>query len=140
MHWIRYAENGLIDCKAPIQAMLDLTTGTPNNSTSSPKHEPTFGIVNSSKQVKEQSVELGFIEKLIELWRLRRRIIVQCEIRNIGLRHFNKYTFKAGEAIMNKTMDYRASYMTNLYKSRNREVTLNEKQQAALTCSVRKRI
>ena len=30
-------------------------------------------------------------------------------------------------------MDYRSSYMSQLYKARNLEVTMNEKRQAALT-------
>ena len=34
---------------------------------------------------------------------------------------------------MNKSMDYRSSYMSKLFKARNNEVTLIEKRQAALT-------
>ena len=34
---------------------------------------------------------------------------------------------------MNECMDYRSSYMSQLYKARNLEVTMNEKRQAALT-------
>ena len=34
---------------------------------------------------------------------------------------------------MNKCMDYKSSYMSQRYKARNLEVTMNEKRQAALT-------
>ena len=43
-----------------------------------------------------------------------------------------KYNYRAGDASMNKCMDYRSSYMSKLYKARNLEVTMNEKRQAAL--------
>ena len=37
--------------------------------------EPTTAIVGSFKKEKEQCIELGFVDKLIELWRLRRKIL-----------------------------------------------------------------
>ena len=46
-----------------------------------------------------------------------------------------KHIDPAEEAIMNKCMDYRSSYISQLqlYKARILEVTMNEKRQAALT-------
>ena len=107
-------------------AMLDLTTDISNNSTSIPTNELTTGVVISSKQEKEQCVELGFIEKLVELLRLTRKIDeAKSEILVSGI--LAKYTYRAGEAIMNKTMDYRYTYMANLLIARNKAVTVDEK-------------
>ena len=72
------------------------------------------------------------MEKLVELWRLRKIICkAKAEISVSGV--LAKYIYQAGEAIMNTCMDYRSSYMSQLYKARNLEVTMNEKRQAALT-------
>ena len=110
---------------------LDQSGDTQTTSTSNPSLEPTTAIFSFSKE-KEQCVELGFVEKLIELWRIIRRIgEAKSEISVSGV--LAKYTYRAGEAIMNKSMNYRSSYMTNLFKSRIQEVTSNEKQHAALT-------
>ena len=96
--------------------------------------EPVDVIVASSKE-KEQHVELGLVAKLIELRRLRRRVFeAEAQISVSGT--LAKYTYKAaGEAIMNKSMDCRFSYMLNLFKARNKENTLIEKLQTGLTFS-----
>ena len=85
-------------------------------------NEPVTGII-SSKQEKVQSLELGFIEKLVELWRVIRIIIIveaksETIISVLGI--LAKYTYRAGEAIMNKTMDYRSTCMANLFIARNK--------------------
>ena len=91
---------------------------------------PTSEVVKSSKG-KVQIVKLGFVEKLIELWKLRKRIDeAKAEISVSGT--LTKYNYKAGDASMNKCMNYRSSYMNKLYKARNLEVTMNERRQAAL--------
>ena len=95
--------------------------------------EPTTAIVDSFKKEKEQCacIELGFVDKLIELWRLRRKILeAKAEISVSGI--LAKYTYKAGEAIMGKTLTYKSSYMTQLFKARNRLVTNEERRLASL--------
>jgi len=73
--------------------------------------------ISSSKKEKEQCIELGFVEKLVELWRLRRRILEsKAEILVSGC--LAKYNYKAGETIMNKTMLYKSSYMYKLLKAK----------------------
>ena len=50
-------------------------------------------------------------DKLIKLWRLRRKILeAKAEISVSGT--LAKYTYKAGEAIMNKTLSYKSSYIS----------------------------
>ena len=44
-----------------------------------------------------------------------------------------KYTYRAGEAIMSKTLTYKSSYMSRLFKARNTNITREEKRLAALT-------
>ena len=75
---------------------------------------------------------LGFVEKLIDLWRKRRKILeAKAEISVSGV--LANYTYRSGEGIMNKTLSYRSSYLSQLFKSRNRDITMVEKRQAALT-------
>ena len=63
--------------------------------------EPTTAIAGSCKE-KEQCIELGFVEKLVELWRLRRKILeAKSEISVTA--SLAKYTHKAGETLINKT-------------------------------------
>ena len=119
------------DCKAYNKTTLDLTADSEDASTSTPTIEPSNVIIAPPKG-NEQLVELGFVLKLIELWKLRRRIAeAKSEILVSGT--LAKYTYKAGEAIMNKSMDYRSSYMSKLFKARNKKITSIEKRQAART-------
>ena len=72
------------------------------------------------------------MDKLIELWRLRKNILeAKAEISASGV--LAKYTYKAGEAIMDKTLTYKSSYMTQLFEARNRVVTIEERRLASLT-------
>ena len=60
------------------------------------------------------------MDKLIELWKLREKILeanFKAEISVSGV--LAKYTYKAGETIMSKTLTYKSSYMTQLFKARN---------------------
>ena len=61
------------------------------------------------KKGNEQLDELGFVENLIKLWKLRGRI-AEAKSEMLGSGTLAKYIYKAGEAIMNKSMDYRSSY------------------------------
>jgi len=91
--------------------------------------ESTVAIVGSFKKEKEQCIGLGFVDKLIEMWRLRRKILeAKAEILVSGM--LTKYTYKVGEAIMGKTLTYKSSYMTQLFKARNRVVTNEERRLA----------
>ena len=65
--------------------------------------EPSSIVVGSFKKEKEQCIKLGFVDKLIELWRLRKKIDeAKAEISVSGV--LAKYTYKAGEAIISKTL------------------------------------
>ena len=89
--------------------------------------KPTIAVVGSFKKKKEQRIEIGFVDKLIEMWKLRRKILeAKAEISVSGT--LAKYTYKAGEAIMGKTLTYKSSYMTQLFKARNRVVTFEERK------------
>ena len=76
-------------------------------------------------------IELGFVEKLIELWRLRTRISEATAAISVK-GTLSKYTYRAGESIMNKTMEYSSSLMEGLFKNRNKMVTIEERQRPAL--------
>ena len=68
-------------------------------------------------------------DKLIKFWRLRRKILeAKAEISVSGT--LAKYTYKAGEAIMNKTLSYKSSCISQLFKARNATITKEEKHQA----------
>ena len=76
--------------------------------------KPTIAIVGS-----------GLVDKLIQLWRLRRSICeAKAEMSVPGT--LAQYTYKAGEAIMSKTLTYQSSYMTQLFKKRNTDITKEE--------------
>ena len=57
-----------------IQEVVDITD-TQESSSSAQIPEPTIAVVGSFKKEKEQRIEIGFVDKLIELWRLRRNIL-----------------------------------------------------------------
>ena len=93
--------------------------------------DPSTVIVGSVKE-KEQCIELGFVDRLIQLWRLRKTILeAKAEMLVSGT--LAKYTYRAGEAIMSKTLTYKSSYMSQLFKARNASITKEEKRLAALT-------
>ena len=76
-----------------------------------------------------ENTELGFIEKLLELWKLRKRINeAQAEIADKGT--LSRYNYRTGEAI-NKTMDYRSSFMRSLFKERCKSITRDERKRVA---------
>ena len=62
------------NCRAYIKVALDLAVDTENTTAVTLDSTPTSEVVKSSKG-KVQIVKLGFVEKLIELWKLRKRII-----------------------------------------------------------------
>ena len=43
-----------------------------------------------------------------------------------------RYNYKAGEAIMKKTMNYKSSYMKQLFRKRNLMITKEERRLASL--------
>jgi hypothetical protein len=84
-----------------------------------------------SVQEKKQCVELGFVDKLIQLWRLRKSICeAKSEMSFSGT--LAKYNYKAGEAIMNKTLNYKSSYTHQLFKKRNLAITEEERHLSSL--------
>ena len=64
-----------------------------------PLNAPSTAIVGSYLE-KQQCFELGFVKKMVELWKLRRK------------------TYKAGETIMNKTMSYKSSYVSFIHSKK----------------------
>ena len=112
------------NCRACIKDALDLSVDTESTTAVTLDSTPTTETVKYSKG-EVQIIELGFVEKLIELWKLRKRIDeAKAEISVSGT--LAKYNYRAGEAIMNKCMDYRCSHMSKLYKTRNLDVTMNK--------------
>ena len=76
-------------------------------------------------------IECGFIEKLLELWKLRKRIhVAKAEIAGKGT--LSRDNYRPGEAIVNKTMDYRSSFMKSLFKERCKSITQDERKRVAL--------
>ena len=68
-----------------------------------------------------------FMEKMVELRRLRRKILeVKAEISVSGM--LVKYTHRAGESVLNKTSSHKSSYVTQLFKARNADITKKEKR------------
>ena len=45
---------------------------------------------------------------------------------------FARYTHDAGKAMMNKTVNFRSTYVAQLFKSRNKALTMEEKSRAAI--------
>ena len=119
------------DSKAYIKNTIDISEDSQTpivaDTTCAP---PSISIVGSQKE-KGQCVELGFVEKLIELWRLRRRILEdKTEILVSGF--LARYNHEAGKAIMNKTLTYRSSNMMKVFKARNKALTMEERSRASL--------
>ena len=56
-----------------ISGAIDVTGDKTNTHASTSSPQPTIAIVGSVKE-KKQCVELGFVDKLIQLWRLRKNI------------------------------------------------------------------
>ena len=91
---------------------------------------PSNVTVGSQKE-KRQCVELGFVDKLIELWKLRKRILEdKTEITVSGF--LARYNHDTGKAIMNKTVNFRSTYISQAFKSRNKALTMEEKSRAAI--------
>ena len=68
---------------------------------------PSTAIVGSQNE-KRQCIELGFVDKLIELWKLRKRILEdKTEITVSGF--LATYNHDAGKAMMNKTVNFRST-------------------------------
>ena len=115
------------DCGALNKGAAKIPHTTPPPVTD-PTAEPTIANVFSHK---EQGIELGFVEKLVELWRLRRKITeAKAEISVSG--SLAKYTYKAGEALRSLTMSYKSTYMSQLLKPRNSAITNDDRHRAGL--------
>ena len=71
------------------------------------------------------------MDKLIELWKLRKRILDdKTEITVTGI--LSRYNHDAGKAMMNKTVNFKSTYISQLFKSRNKALTMEEKSRAAI--------
>ena len=115
------------DCGAVIKEPIQQTT--PPVVTGSVR-ELTIAIVGSCKE-KEKFIKLGSVEKLVELWRPRRKNLeAKAEIAVTAF--LAQYTLKAGETLMNKTMSYKSIYMFLLFKQRNKDLTNEDRKRAAL--------
>ena len=92
------------DSGAQLKGPNDIYDDKQNTQALEPIHEPTTVIVGSVKE-KEQCTELGFVDRIIQLWRLRRTILeAKAEMSVSGT--LAKYTYRAGEAIMSKMLTY----------------------------------
>ena len=92
--------------------------------------EPTTAIVGSYKE-KEQCIKLGFVEKLVKLCRLRRKILKAKSEISVS-ESLARCTHRTGETLMNKTMSYKSTYMFQLFKPRNKAITNDGRNRAAL--------
>ena len=87
------------------------------------------------KKEKEHCIELGFVDKTIELQRLRKKVFeAKAEISASGV--LGKYTYKAGEAIMSKTLTYKSSYMTQLPLKRKKQSCYDGREKIGFTDNV----
>ena len=113
-----------------ISGAIDITGDTTDTHALVSSPQPTIAIVGSVKE-KKQCVELGFVDKLIQLWRLRKSILeAKAEISVSGT--LAKYNYKAGEAIMNKMVNYKSSYIHQLFKKRNMAITEEERRLSSM--------
>ena len=92
------------DCKAYSKNTIyisedSLTPGASDKTQAS----SSIAIVGSQKE-KEQCIELGFVKKLVELLKLRRKIL-ESKAETLVSGCLAKYNYKAGETIMNKYDD-----------------------------------
>ena len=119
------------DNKAYLHTVIDVSGDqADSNETNTTVTLPLTAIVCSQKE-KRQCIELGFVHKLIELWKLRKRILEnKTEITVTGI--LSRYNHDAGKAIMNKTVNFRSTYVAQLFKSRNKALTMEEKSRAAI--------
>ena len=116
----------------PTHLVIDISEDPPvSTETKTASTLPSNVIVGSEKE-KRQCVELGFVDKLIELWKLRKRILEdKTEITVSGI--LSRYNHDAGKAIMNKTVNFRSTYISQLFKTRNKALTMEEKSRAAIS-------
>ena len=113
-----------------VSGAIDVTGDTTVALASTTSPQPTIAIVGSAKE-KKQCVELGFVDKLIQLWRIRKSIYeAKTEISVSGT--LAKYNYKAGDAIMNKTLNYKSTYMHQLFKKRNQAITEEERRLSSM--------
>ena len=113
-----------------VSGAIDVTGDTTVALASTTSQQPTIAIVGSAKE-KKQCVELGFVDKLIQLWRIRKSIYeAKTEISVSGT--LAKYNYKAGDAIMNKTLNYKSTYMHQLFKKRNQAITEEERRLSSM--------
>ena len=71
------------------------------------------------------------MDKLIELWKLRKRILEdKAEITVSGF--LQRYTHEMGKAVMSKAMNFRSTYISKLFKAKNKELNMDEKSRASI--------
>ena len=71
------------------------------------------------------------LQLLALLWKLRKKIQeAKADISVSG--SLARYNYKASEAIVNKTMNYKSSYMKQLFRKRNFIITKEERRLASL--------
>ena len=123
------------DHKAYMQMAVDVSNESPPQVVTSAdantgNTSPSVVIVDSQKE-KRQGTELGFVEKLIELWKLRKRISEdKAEIIVSGF--LQRYTHEMGKAVMSKAMNFRSTYISKLFKAKNKELNMDEKSRASI--------
>ena len=72
--WKKLCKKWFINnCRAYIKDTLELSVDSENTSAGTLDSTLTTEILNSFKG-KVQNIELGFVEKIVELWRLRKRV------------------------------------------------------------------
>jgi len=80
--------------------VIDVSGDQPASTEAKTTDTPPSNVIVGSKKEKRQCVELGFVDKLIELWKLRKRILEnKTEITVSGF--LARYNHDAGKAMMN---------------------------------------
>ena len=114
---------------SPIDISKDISSPTPTMANTS-NTTPTIVIVDS-QQEKRRCIELGFVDKLFELWKLRKKIQEdKAEITVTGF--LQRYNHEGGKAVMHKTFNFKSTYIAKVFKAKNKALTLAERTRMSL--------
>jgi len=125
------------DNKAYTHSVIDVSEDPPVSTETKTTNTLSSNVIVGSEKEKRQCVKLGFVDKLIELWKLRKRILEdKTEITVSGI--LSRYNHDAGKAMMNKTVNFISNYISQLFKTRNKALTMEEKSELQFQCTIMK--
>ena len=107
---MNFVKSGSTAITKPTHAVIDVSEDQPASTEAKTTSTLPSNVIVGSEKEKRQCVELGFVDKLIELWKLRKRILEdKTEITVSGI--LARYNHDAGKAMMNKTVNFRSTYV-----------------------------